>query len=126
MQQQATITTDSVLVATLREWNRAVLLADNCSPKIKVDESGPNPGTVLDGDYTQYANSCRGSCKEINYQPSDSRIDAHWAGFADDESGIVKYEWVVGSGPRQQVMAFEDVGAATSTSHATEKCLHLL
>jgi hypothetical protein len=128
LQQQAAITTDSVLVATVRGWNRAGLSADICSPKIKVDESGPNPGTVLDGDYTQYVNSCRGSCKEINYQPSDSRIDAHWAGFADEESGIVKYEWAVGSGPwpSQQVMAFEDVGAATSASCATEKCLHLM
>jgi hypothetical protein len=96
--QLSPITADSVLVATVRGWNRSGLMADICSPLIKVDESGPNPGKVFDGDLTQYVNSCSGSCKEINYQSSDSRIDAHWAKFMDDESGIVKYEWAVGRG----------------------------
>ena len=127
LQQQPAITIDSVVVASVWAINRTGLSAELCSPVIKIDESGPDMGTVFDGDHTRYVNSCRGSCKEIDYQPSDSRIDAHWAGFADDESGIVKYEWAVGSGPRpsQQVMAFEDVGTATSASCTTDKCLHL-
>jgi hypothetical protein len=94
----AAITSDSVLVATVRGVNRAGLSADVCSPLIKIDETGPDAGNVNDGDYSQYVNSCTGLCKELDCQASDSRIDAHWAGFADGESGIVKYEWAVGSG----------------------------
>ena len=68
-----------------------------------------------------------GLARRSTTSPRTAAFDAHWAGFTDDESGIVKYEWAVGSGPRpsQQVMAFEDVGTATSASCSTEKCLHL-
>ena len=54
-------------------------------------------------------------------------INAHWEGFADEESSIVRYQWAVGSGPRpsQQVMEFVDVGLWTNASCVTGGCLEL-
>ena len=63
--------------------------------------------------------ACRSSCPslcEVDYQAAGGRIDAHWHGFADPQSSIVRYQWAIGSGPRpsQQLMPFVDVGLNTS------------
>jgi hypothetical protein len=62
--------------------------------------------------------SCPNLCEEIDYQSAGGRIDVHWAGFADSQSSIVRYQWAIGSGPRpsQQLMPFVDVGLDTSGS----------
>ena len=124
LDEQSTITSDTVLVVTVRATNRVGLWADVCS-QIKIDDSQPVAGLVFDGAHIAYEISCRTSCKEVDHQQSATSIDAHWGsdiadsdGFTDGESSIVKYEWAVGSGPRpsQQVMEWVDVGLATNAS----------
>ena len=133
LDEQSTITSDTVLVVTVRATNRVGLWADVCS-QIKIDDSQPVAGLVFDGAHIAHEISCRTSCKEVDHQQSATSIDAHWGsdiadsdGFTDGESSIAKYEWAVGSGPRpsQQVMGWVDVGLATSARCVTGGCAEL-
>jgi hypothetical protein len=79
------------------------------SDGVTVDTSAPVAGTVADG-----------SGADIDFQTSTATIQANWSGFADAQSGIIGYEWAIGtSSGGQQVQAFTSVGLTTGASNSS-------
>jgi hypothetical protein len=55
--------------------------------------------------------------QDVNQQDSLTSISASWDGFADAESGVVEYEWAIGTEESAEgIKAFAPVGAATSAT----------
>jgi MYXO-CTERM domain-containing protein len=58
-----------------------------------------------------------GTGADIDFQSSLVQLDANWAGFTDPQTGVVKYEWAIGTtSGAADIQAFTDVGTATSAS----------
>lgn len=85
--------------------------AGNVSPAsaslaLIIDNTAPPAGAVLDG-----------VAADIDYQNSTTTLKANWSGFADPQSGILKYEVAIGTTPGgNQIEDFVDVATATSAT----------
>ncbi len=74
---------------------------------IVVDGTPPLAGTVSDG----------WTGADLDVQLSRTTIAAHWTGFNDPQSGIVGYEWAIGTtSGGQEILAFAGVGTRTQAS----------
>jgi hypothetical protein len=72
-----------------------------------VDMTAPVPGTVADGGGT-----------DIDFQTSTTTIGANWPGFADPQSGIVQFDWAVGTTPgASNVQSFISVGLSSNATN---------
>ena len=75
---------------------------------MQADNSGPTAGVVNDGP---------GADRVV--QASNTTISANWSGFNGGPSGIVDYQWAIGTRPGDEdVQAFTSVGVATSATNA--------
>ncbi|HYH94544.1 fibronectin type III domain-containing protein, partial [Hyalangium sp.] len=55
--------------------------------------------------------------EDLSQQASLTSISANWEGFSDSESGVVEYEWAIGSeASPESTKPFAPVGAATSAT----------
>lgn len=59
-----------------------------------VDVSPPTTGYVFDGPK---ANGVLQSSKDLDYGPLLTQLSAHWGGYHDIGTGIVDYQWAIGS-----------------------------
>ena len=76
------------------------------SDGVTVDVTPPNSGLVHDG---------WSLISDIQFQFSTTAVQAIWEPFRDDESGVVKYRWGIGSTPdKVDVLNFTDVAMMTS------------
>lgn len=93
--------------ATVRAVDTTGLVAVLASGAMVVDVTAPISGTVLDG---------LGPHDAVVQTEADA-IYASWFGFADDESGVTRFEVAVGragEGSVDSVIAWTDVGMATT------------
>ena len=74
----------SVVYVTVRAVNRAGLSSLSFSNGVLVDTTPPTAGLV----WIKTRNSS-------GYQAQNDQLSAEWMGFADDESGLVRYEWAI-------------------------------
>lgn len=75
---------------------------------ITVDTTPPLPSSPVLHYDVAYSTS-----EPVSFQGNNSTIMASW-GFSDPESGVVRYEWAVGSTPYgQDLQPFVSVGTAT-------------
>ena len=103
------LTSGTTYYVTVRATNRVGLTATASSNGVTVDSTAPQAGSVLDG-----------VAADIDFQGSVTRIDANWSGFTDAESGLVRYEWAIGtSAGGTNVQVFTDVGTATTASNTS-------
>ena len=95
---------------TVTAQNRAGLNATASSDGVKIDLTKPVAGTVID------SSDGKSSCRSDN-----ATTIATWSHFSDVESGIVEYEWGVGTvAGSDDVLPFDSVGLKESaTSNAT-------
>ena len=76
------------------------------SDGVVVDVTSPSSGLVHDGPSLQ---------SDIQYQSSTTSVEAVWEPFKDQESGVVKYSWGLGTSPdTMDVLNFTDVAMMTS------------
>jgi subtilisin-like proprotein convertase family protein len=96
---------------SIRALNGVGLNATAISDGITVDTSAPTI-TGLPGD---------GLAGDLDVQTSLTALSANWASlFADPQSGIVRYEWAIGTTVGgANVQAYTDVGVATSASNSS-------
>ena len=96
---------------SVRALNGVGLNATATTDGITVDTSAPTitglPGDGLEGD--------------LDVQTSLTTLSANWASlFADPQSGIVRYEWAIGTTVGGvNVQAYTDVGDATTASNSS-------
>jgi|GEM_PF-3499699 len=70
------------------------------------DGSPPTPGVVNDG-----------LGADIDWQNTASSISANWSGFGDPETGVVRYEWAIGTTPGgTEIQPFLNVGLNTTAT----------
>jgi hypothetical protein len=70
------------------------------------DDSPPIAGVIRDGN----------NPPDLILQLDRTSISANWSGFSDPESGIVRYEWAIGTSPgATDVMPFRDTGTIGGT-----------
>jgi hypothetical protein len=70
------------------------------------DDSPPIAGIVGDG-----------LSGDLVVQVDTASLSANWSGFTDAETGIMRYEWAIGTSPgATDVLSFTDVGTATSAT----------
>ena len=95
---------------TVTAQNRAGLNATASSEGVKIDLTKPIAGTVID------SSDGKSACRSDN-----ATTIASWSHFSDVESGIVEYEWGVGTAAgSDDVLPFDSVGLSESaTSNAT-------
>ena len=76
------------------------------SDGVIVDVTPPSSGLVHDGSSLQF---------DIQYQFSITVVEGVWEPFKDQESGVVKYRWSIGTSPDgTDVLNFTDVGMITT------------
>ena len=76
------------------------------SDGVIVDVTPPSSGLVHDGSSLQF---------DIQYQSSITVVEGVWEPFKDQESGVVKYRWSIGTSPDStDVLNFTDVGTITT------------
>ena len=76
------------------------------SDGVIIDVTPPSSVLVHDGSSLQF---------DIQYQSSISVVEGVWGPFKDQESGVVKYRWSIGTSPdRTDVLNFTDVGMITT------------
>jgi hypothetical protein len=92
---------------TVRATNGFALTVSATSDGVQVvDAAPPIPGTVSDGPGA-----------DVDNQASATTVEANWTGFTDPETGIVGYEWAIGTAPgASDVQPFTGVGTATTAS----------
>jgi N-acetylneuraminic acid mutarotase len=91
---------------TVRATNGVGLQTTATSNGVFVDTVPPVGGVVNDG-----------RAADVDVQTSVTTIEANWSGFSDAQSGIVGYEWAIGSTPGgQEIRVFESVGLMTQAS----------
>jgi predicted GH43/DUF377 family glycosyl hydrolase len=79
------------------------------SDTIIVDTTGPVAGAVNDGGGA-----------DIAYQASTTTISANWSGFGDPQSGVVSYEWAIGTTPGgTDIQGWANVGLSTSATNGS-------
>jgi len=94
---------------TIRATNAAGLTVSAGSDGVTVDATPPSPGSVSDG-----------ASSDIDFQTSLTSIDASWTGFADAQSGVVRYEWAIGTtSGGTDVQAFTSAGTSTSATSSS-------
>ncbi|XP_070564497.1 uncharacterized protein [Ptychodera flava] len=94
----------------IRAWNNVDLSeVGHASPPLTVDSSPPIAGDLFDGPIQGI---------DIKYQNTQEEICANWQNFYDEQSGIDRYEWAVGTSP------FSDdiVPVQTISSQIFNKC----
>ena len=64
------------------------------SQQIVVDWTPPISGDVVDGNLTSVDSE---EYIDLDYQHEKGVLSAHWSGFLDDESGVVEYQWCIGT-----------------------------
>ena len=74
-------------IVKIRATNNAGLQTVGTSRPVTFDSTTPLPSTIIDGS----------GRSDIVYQSSASIISASWTRSVDDESGIMKYDWCIGS-----------------------------
>ena len=80
--------------------------SSSSSDGVIVDVTSPSSGLVHDGSSLQ---------SDLQYQSSTTVVEAVWEPFKDQESGVVKYRWGLGTSPDTlDVLNFTDVGMMTS------------
>lgn len=81
--------------------------------------STTNTGGIYGGDGTDPIAGIvnDGLSGDLIVQLDRTSLSANWSGFTDTESGIVRYEWALGTSPgATDIQAFVDVGTATSAT----------
>jgi len=63
------------------------------SQQVVVDWTPPEAGEIVDGNRTKPR---AGVFIDSNYQKDNGMLFAHWSGFKDSESDVIKYQWCVG------------------------------
>jgi hypothetical protein len=102
------LTTGTTYYVTVRGTNGAGLSITASSNGVTVDGSAPVAGVVRDGTTVGV---------DLDQQVSNSSLGANWSAFTDSQSGVVGYEWAVGTSPgATNVIGFTSVGSATSAS----------
>ncbi len=95
--------------STVRAWNPSGLSTTSTSDGVMVDTTPPVAGYVNDGTGT-----------DLGYQASTTSLSANWDSFVDPESGIVDYEWAIGTTPgAQDVQAFLSMGIVTTGTNGS-------
>ena len=64
------------------------------SQQVVVDWTPPESGDVMDGNLTSPVSQ---EFIDVDYQNEKEALSAHWSGFQDTESGVVEYNWCVGT-----------------------------
>ena len=64
------------------------------SQQVVVDWTPPESGDVVDGNLTSPVSQ---EFIDVDYQNEKWVLSAHWSGFQDTESGVVEYNWCVGT-----------------------------
>src|SRR5207245_1404706 len=83
-----------------------LLSADTAPVNFSVDSTAPVAGLVNDG-----------LAADIDFQGSRTLMAANWNSFSDVQSGIIKYEWAIGTAPGgTTIQGFVNVGLATRAS----------
>jgi len=100
------LTSGVTYYVTVRATNGVGLQTVATSNGVLVDATAPAAGGVRDGPGA-----------DIDVQTSTTTIEANWSGFSDPQSGIVQYEWAIGTTPGgQELQAFEGIGLSTHAS----------
>ncbi|XP_065839867.1 uncharacterized protein [Oscarella lobularis] len=98
----------STYFCTVYGVNGAGLSSSSSSDGVLVDVTRPVKGTVIDGE--QFDSDC---------QYTDEPIKATWRDFYDVESGIVEYEWAIGTSQgAEDVLPFTSVGLSETASYS--------
>ena len=86
------------------------------SDGVIVDLTSPTPGLVYDGSSLSI---------DLEYQSSTTIVKAVWKRFADQESGITRYRWGLGTTPNDvDTVNFTVTGRATSGKAEKLTLLH--
>ena len=86
------------------------------SDGVIVDVTPPSSGLVHDGSSL---------LSDLQYQSLTTVVEAIWEPFKDQESGVVKYRWGVGTSPDStDVLNFTDVGMNTSAKKGNLTLTH--
>lgn len=97
----------TVYYVAVRATNGVGLTAIGLSNGVKRDLSAPATRPVRDGLLLT----------DLDFQSSASEISANWTDFVDNRSGIVGYEWAIGTtAGGSDVQGFVPVGLATSAT----------
>lgn len=75
--------------SSVRAYDIYGLFVEYTSNGVTVDTTPPTPGVVYDGEHF----------KDRDAQASSTTVSASWLGFADYESGVVRYEMAVATSP---------------------------
>ena len=68
---------------------------------------------MYDGDQSLI----KGDRKDQDFQRDIHKLSAHWEGFSDPHTGVVDYNWAIGTCPGcRDVMEPQSVGLQTSKS----------
>lgn len=78
----------------IQATNKAGLSSVSTSQGYIVDLSPPSPGYVFDGPEV---NGVDAPGPDQDYGSSLSDLSAHWGGYYDSGTGIVEYQWAIGS-----------------------------
>ena len=101
-----TLTHETIYFANIRAQDMAGNISTiQSSDGIMADLYSPTVGFVRDGLQ-----------EDESFTPSDTSLVANWDGFADTTSGIVRYEYAVGTSPEGSDVTGDWVSAGLNTS----------
>ncbi|HVE42955.1 MAG TPA: HYR domain-containing protein, partial [Planctomycetota bacterium] len=94
---------------TVRATNGIGMQSTATSNGVTVDSSAPSAGSVRDG-----------GDKDVDWQSSLTTITASWTASTDPQSGIVGYEWAIGTtSGGTNVQSFTSVGTSKSATNSS-------
>lgn len=100
-----TLISGQTYTATVRGYNIVGFGTRLTSDGITIDNEPPICGVVYNGN----------SPYHVDWQPSKEIVEAHWFGFDDHATYILRYEWAIGTdGALESVQAYTDVSIMIS------------